>query len=419
MSTDFEILRWHKERLQQSVTAACVEPFVCSLTTGKYPKSTIRGYVATLAHFAHWMTTEQIGLEQLDKALVERFAFEHVPRCQCAPPASCVVPNLRAAGRRLIWVGQRLGLVVQPTGHPSSAIADELSAFDDYLGSTRGLAIATRLPRRRIIADFLAWRFGVVAPDFQAITASDIHQFLISRLAACSSGKAAVFVGALRSYLRFRAFCGQPVDGALAAVPSVAQWPLDRLPCVLADSVIATIERSFDLATASGIRDYAMFHLMLDLGLRVSEVVGIDLEDIDWRAGTLRVADSKSHRIALLPLAPQVADAIIGYVTQARPPTCLRALFIRKRAPVDIPITLDAVRAAMRRAYVRCGHPQLCSRTHVLRHTAASRMLRAGAPLKQIADVLRHRCLDTTTIYAKVDMARLAAVAAPWPGSRP
>ena len=205
----------------------------------------------------------------------------------------------------------------------------------------------------------------------------------------------------------------------LAAVPAVAQWPLDRLPQLLGDALIDDVERTFDLSNSGGVRDHAMFRLMLDLGLRVSEVVAIQLEDIDWRGCTLRVTASKGRRVAVLPLGRGVADAIIKYLCDARPKTTHRALFVRKTAPIDIPVTLNAVRAAMRLAYARCGHTELSGRTHVLRHTAASRMLRAGTPLKQIADVLRHRCLDTTTIYAKVDTVRLGAVAMPWPGSQP
>lgn len=279
--------------------------------------------------------------------------------------------------------------------------------------------MATRAPRLRIVADFLGWRFGDGVLNPAGLMVSDVHRFLTERLSKSSAGKAAVVTSALRGYLRFRALLGQPVDHLLAAVPTVAQWPLDRLPQVLGDALIDDVERTFDLSTHGGMRDHAMFRLMLDLGLRVSEVVAIQLEDIDWRGCTLRVTANKGGRVAVLPLGRGVADAIIKYMCDARPKTSHRALFVRKTAPIDIPVTLNAVRAAMRQAYARCGHTELSGRTHVLRHTAASRMLRAGTPLKQIADVLRHRCLNTTTIYAKVDTARLGAVAIPWPGSQP
>jgi len=365
------------------------------------------------------MTQERIALTQFDERLLSRFIVEHVPQCQCSPQATRTISSLGAAGRRFILVSRRNGFLPAPADRFRPSMLAELGAFDEHLDGTRGLSIATRTPRLRIVADFLAWRFGDGVLSPAGLVPSDVHRFLIERLSKSSAGKAAVVTGALRSYLRFCALLGQPVDHLLAAVPAVAQWPLDRLPQVLDDALIDDVERTFDLSTSGGMRDHAMFRLMLDLGLRVSEVVAIQLEDIDWRGCTLRVTASKGRRVAVLPLGRGVADAIIKYLCDARPKTTHRALFVRKTAPIDIPVTLNAVRAAMRLAYARCGHTELSGRTHVLRHTAASRMLRAGTPLKQIADVLRHRCLDTTTIYAKVDTVRLGAVAMPWPGSQP
>jgi site-specific recombinase XerD len=419
MAAKFEIPEVLDARLRQSVLAIGVEPFVLSLTSRAYSNSTIRGYVGAVEHIALWMTQERIALSQLDERLLGHFISEHVPQCRCPPPATRVISNVRAAGRRFILTLRRNGLLPSPADRFSPSMVAELGAFDAHLEDTRGLSFATRAPRLRIVADFLTWRFCDGALSLDRLEASDVHGFVIERLSASSTGKAAVITSALRSYLRFCALRGQSVDSLLAAVPAVAQWPLDRLPQVLGDALIEEVEQTFDLSTAGGLRDHAMFRLMLDLGLRVSEVVGLKLQDIDWRAGTLRVSNSKCHRVDLLPLGWETANAIITYLRQARPQTTHRTLFVRKTAPVDIPITLNAVRAAMRQAYARCGHAELSGRTHVLRHTAASRMLRAGAPLKQIADVLRHRCLDTTTIYAKVDTVRLAAVAMPWPGSRP
>jgi site-specific recombinase XerD len=420
MAAKFEIREVQEAWLRQSVLAIGVAPFVLSLTSHAYTNSTIRGYVGAVAHIALWMTQERLALGQLDERLLDRFIDEHVPHCQCPRPATRVISNVRAAVRRFILTSRHSGLLPSPPAdHVSPSMIAELGAFDEYLEGTRGLSLATRAPRLRIIADFLAWRFCDGALNLDRLVVTDVHGFVIARLSASSAGKAAVITSALRSYLRFCALRGQSTDTLRAAVPVVAQWPLDRLPQVLGDALIEDVERTFDLSTAGGMRDHAMFRLMLDLGLRVSEVVGLQLQDIDWRAGTLRVASSKCRRVDLLPLAWETANAIIRYLCHARPQTTHRRLFVRKTAPLDIPITLNAVRAAMRQAYARCGHAELSGRTHVLRHTAASRMLRSGTPLKQIADVLRHRSLDTTTIYAKVDAIGLAAVAMPWPGSRP
>jgi integrase/recombinase XerD len=142
-------------------------------------------------------------------------------------------------------------------------------------------------------------------------------------------------------------------------------------------------------------------------------VVQLRLDDIDWRAGTVRLATTKSRRTDILPLPPETARAISEYLLSERPQTTNRAVFVRHVAPRDEPVGIGVVNRAVRHAYRRCGWTR--TRVHILRHTMASRLLRAGTPLKEIADVLRHRSLDTSAIYTKIDTTRLAAVALPWP----
>lgn len=160
-----------------------------------------------------------------------------------------------------------------------------------------------------------------------------------------------------------------------------------------------------------------MAHCMLDMGLRAGEVAAIQLDDLNWRDGTLTIRHGKSRQAEVLPIPAQAGRAIVQYVRGARPPSTTRALFVRHRAPFSLPITRRFVCGAIGRAFGRCGLTHFKG-THVLRHTAAVRMRYAGASLKEIADVLRHRSLDTTMIYSKVDLPTLATVAAPWPGGQ-
>jgi len=159
-----------------------------------------------------------------------------------------------------------------------------------------------------------------------------------------------------------------------------------------------------------------MARCLLDLGLRVSEVAALQLDDLNWQDGTVRVGAGKSRRADVFPLPVLTGRAIVEYLRQARPPSPSRAVFVRARAPLDAPITTEIVRYAVRMAFARCGLGTRYTGTHVLRRTTATQMRWAGASLKQIADVLRHRSLDTTTIYTKIDRPQLATVAAPWPG---
>jgi site-specific recombinase XerD len=190
---------------------------------------------------------------------------------------------------------------------------------------------------------------------------------------------------------------------------------LAPLPQTLSQSQVTQLLDSFSPDLPSALRAYAMVRCVVDLGLRASEVVSLGLDDIDWQMGTLRIAKNKSRRVDMLPLPQATGSAIAAYLRSERPSSANRRVFVRHVAPVDQPIGPDVVRRAVREAYLRCGLPY--TRVHILRHSLARRLLDTGGTLKEVADVLRHRELDTSLIYAKVDTARLSAVALPWPGS--
>jgi site-specific recombinase XerD len=203
------------------------------------------------------------------------------------------------------------------------------------------------------------------------------------------------------------------------AVPRAAQWRLATIPQVLSTEQLATLLSAFDRSSASGRRDYAIALCFARLGLRASEVAAVRLDDINWRASVLTVAAGKSRRVDRLPLPAPVATAVAAYLRRGRPATSVREVFVHHRAPIGAPLGATGVRGAMRRAYQRAGFDPRMTGTHVLRRTVATRLLRAGASMKEIADVLRHRALDTTAIYAKVDLPALRMVALPWPEVTP
>jgi integrase/recombinase XerD len=188
------------------------------------------------------------------------------------------------------------------------------------------------------------------------------------------------------------------------------------LPKVLSVAEIKRLLNAFDRSTATGKRDYAITRCLVDLGLRRTEVAHLRLDDVDWRAGTLTI-HGKGKRIDILPLPQATGHAITDYVRDGRPQTTRREIFVRHRPPVNAAADLDLVRNAVRYAAKRCGLDHRIRGTHIMRHTVACRMVQRGAPFKEIADLLRHRSLDTTTIYAKVDLPSLSRVALPWPGS--
>jgi len=237
---------------------------------------------------------------------------------------------------------------------------------------------------------------------------------MFARQRTFNAGSLNAIAKALRVYTQFRATLGDKVQHLAFAVPSVANWRLSALPHVLSEADIQRLLRSFDQSRRSGKRAYAMARCLIDLGLRAHEVVRLRLEDIDWQNGTLRLAASKARRSDILPLPAETGRAIAAYLRAERPKTTNRAVFVRHVAPYHQPIGPGVVRNVIIAAFRRCGWSHC--HVHILRHSAASRLLAAGTPLKDIADILRHRSLDTTAIYAKVDANRLAAVALPWPG---
>jgi integrase/recombinase XerD len=377
------------------------------LHEARYAKSTTRIYLRCVAHFACWLTSERLELEAVDADAGARFLADHVPRCDCPPPVRRTPHELRAALAHLYRI---LG-TSRP--RPADGIGCELDRFEHYMAQVCGLAISTRRQRLGIVASFLEARFGFGPIVPGAITAGDLRQFVLGGKPRWSAGSIRVLAGALRCYLRFRRLAGDPAAVPAAAIPSVAHWRLAALPDVLSEPELLQLLGSFDTSLPSGKRALAMVRCLVDLGLRASEVVQLRLDDIDWRAGTLHLAKGKGRRADVLPLPEETGRAIADYLRTERPRTVNRAVFVRHVAPYDEPIRVGVARRAVREAYRRCGWTR--SRVHILRHSLASRLLKQGTPLKEIADLLRHRSLDTSAVYAKVDADRLAKVALPWP----
>lgn len=293
-----------------------------------------------------------------------------------------------------------------------------LAAFETHLRTTQGATPGTRRHYTRYVREYLEGCHGATV-DVTRICAAELIDFVVKRAARCAGSTAKLVATSLRSFLRFLQMKGLCDTRLVTALPTVPNWKLARLPKSLTHDQLHALLDAFDRGTATGCRDYAMALCLSQLGLRAGEVARLALDDIDWRAGTLRIVAGKARRDGILPLPVTVGRAIIAYLRRGRPSTSQRRLFVRHRVAAGEPLSSSAVRSAIRRGFARSGAQGVRSKgTHTLRHTAATHMLQAGASLKEIADVLRHRSLDTTAIYTKVDLPRLAAVALPWPGAR-
>jgi len=392
--------------LRASTLAPFVQAYWCRLVERGYAPATARMYLCSVAHFARWSRRRRLDLADLDHA-TDRFVGEHLPQCTCPYPVQRSRHQIRAALRQLQFVLLEAGC--QSDGGRVEPIDDQLLRFDEYLRQAKGLADNTRLRRLSVVRSMLSQTKAVLP------TADELRRFIAQELARICPASAGSMATSLRSYLRFRVFEGDRVEHLLPLIASPACWRLAPLPQTLSRAEIQQLLGAFPPELPSRLRAYAIVRCVVDLGLRSREVISLELNDIDWAAGSLQIVKGKSRRVDVMPLPQTTGSAIAAYLHTERPQTVNRRVFVRHVAPVEEPLGPDVVRNVVRAAYRRCGLPY--TRVHILRHTLASHLLSTGGTLKEVADVLRHRELDTSLIYAKVDIARLAAVAMPWPGS--
>lgn len=407
--------RRFKDRLLNTVLAPHVDAFVEHLSRGRYAPNTVDRYLGCIAHLARWLWMSSVAAENIDEASVIQFLDDHIPGCDCPRPAPRVLCDLRAACGHLLHVLRDRGAVAEPA-LPTGPIADELRCFDEHMRQVRGLAAKTRSARIRIVDRLLQQRFASGPVVIAELRPGEIRQFIADQLEHCgTASNAGAVASALRAYFRYRTTCGDRVHGLAGVVCSPAHWSLASLPRSLSTADTERLLASFTSDLPSPRRGYAMVRCALDMGLRASEIATLALTDIDWHNGTVTLRRTKSRRQDMVPLPAVTGRAIVEYLRHERPATINPAVFVRRHAPHDVPIGVDAVRRVIRDAYRRIGLTH--TRTHALRHTLARRLLEHGSSLKEVADVLRHRSLNTSLIYAKLDSCRLAAVALPWPGS--
>jgi site-specific recombinase XerD len=249
--------------------------------------------------------------------------------------------------------------------------------------------------------------------NLAGLTGTDVNAFLLRECGRISAGSAKGRVAELRAILRFLYLQDLTPLRLATAVPPVGGWRLAALPPTMTTAAVQSLLDRCDRCTDVGVRDFAIMMLVARLGLRSIEVARLELRDVDWRAGEL-VVRGKARRQDRLPLPADVGEALARYLAQGRAPADNRRLFLTCRAPCG-PIRADLVGDVVERACRRAGLPRVGP--HRLRHALAAELLRRGAGLAAISQVLRHQDLATTALYAKVDLAALRQVAQPWPGT--
>lgn len=376
-------------------------------------RSTQQAYLGVVAHWLRWRSAIEAP-PCLDRHGVKQFLNQHLPLCQCADSGDKTYKMARAALNQLLLMRGYARIRSADPEPTSPAIEAWVVPLNNHLKTLHGLAASTRRKHCQCIRRFLWWFCGERAIDVTAIDASDLIAFITAESRRLQPSSVRSVVASLRAFLRFLRFEGYEtvtLEGNLAAP---RHYRLAGLPHSLDARSLERFWASFDPDTASGQRDYAMARCIADLGLRCAEVAGLTLAAFDWHNRYVHVVSPKTRQETFMPLPASTAGAIAAYLCHGRPATDSRAVFVHHRAPAGQAVHATTVRSAIRRAFQRADLP--FTGTHVLRRTLATRLLDRGASLKEIADVLGHRSIDTTRIYTKVDDAGLRQVALPWPG---
>ena len=322
-----------------------------------------------------------------------------------------------AALRQFIDFLRRQG-VVSPEKIPPrrlTPVEQAVDAFERYLRNERRLAEAAVVNYVPFIRRFLADRFGDRPVRLSRLCAGDVVQFVQRQAPRLHLKRAKLLTTALRSFLHYVRYRGDIASDLAAAVPTVANWSMTSIPRAIPAEAARRLLASINRHTATGRRDYAIVLLLARLGLRAGEVVRLELADIDWNGGSLSVQGKGGQR-STLPLPADVGAATAAYLRYGRPPSSSRRVFLRAKAPIRGLLGPQAISSLVQHNLARAGIQAPTHGAHQFRHALATEMLRHGASLTEIGEVLRHRSPQTTMIYAKVDLESLRTLALPWPG---
>jgi integrase/recombinase XerD len=391
-----------------------LDRFVTSLIEQQYRASVIYIKVRHGLALDRWLAKRRVVLADLGEAQIERYQY----RCRQRHGRIRIATRQieRKAVTQLLEFLRARGAC--PTARVATTAADDLVAhFQQHLQDQQGLAGTTIERYCWVARQFLRHRFGRGAVDLRLLRAGDAIAFVKHESQRLQAPALKCVTNALRSLLRYAQFRGEVPAALAAAVPAVSAWSTTpALPKAISPEHARRAIDSCDLRTGVGLRDRAVLLLLARLGLRAHEIVALQLSDLDWDRGHLRVR-GKAGREQLLPLPTDVGAPIAAYLQKGRPASHDRHVFLRAQAPirgliVGSDVIGSIVRAALERAKVNAPHRG----SHQFRHALAVNMLQHGASLEEIGEIPRHRSPQTTSIYARVDISALRSLAMPWPG---
>ncbi|HKA30158.1 MAG TPA: tyrosine-type recombinase/integrase [Candidatus Binatia bacterium] len=401
------------QRMRIGPCSAYLEGFVESLRRDGYTPTSIRRSLRAATHLGVFLTRRRQSVVELDAATLDAFG-RHLLHCRCR----------LSSGRR--------------TGYHGRFGAQRFHTYLIVRGVCRRLSVGEPPPAPPLVVAFTAWyqthrgatpptlrhyargasaMLDALGPDVRAWTPQAVRQFLLTALREGRPASTQQLITATRAFVRYLAFRGEARPDLTVAIPAIARWRLASLPGHLTADQLARVLAACEGAAPARVRDRAIVLLLARLGLRAGDVLQLRLADLDWEHGTIRVTGKGRYQVRL-PLPQEVGEAVARYLVcrPSRPDT--DRVFLSTIAPIAPLHSADAVPSLVARALARGGVRVARPGAHILRHTAATEMLRHGVSLDHIGLVLRHRSLDVSAYYAKVDLATLRQVAQPWPGRR-
>jgi site-specific recombinase XerD len=356
-----------------------------------------------------WIAGSRSKLTDLDERMVERYLRYRGGK-------QSIQPGDRAALKRWLSVLRDAGSIAPAALLPITSQDQIFDEFGDYLRRERGLAPKSIVRHQPFIRRFLHEVCPAGVGDLGRIRQEEVIRYIERHARDWSAGSGKAMCWSLRAFLRYLHHRGLNPLALAGCVPSIRQWKLASLPTYLSTAQVQKVLHGCDRTTAMGQRDYAILMMLARLGLRADEVATLTLDDVDWRSGEMLVR-AKGRQRARMPIPPDVGAAVVAYLRDGRPKSPCRRLFLRTLAPnvgfaSGCAITMIA-KTALERAGIR-GYAH--QGAHIFRHSLATELLRSGATLSEIGQLLRHESHDTTRIYAKVDVDALRTLSLPWPG---
>lgn len=375
-----------------------------------YTRYSIHRQVLLAAGFSNWLRQKELTLRHVRSGHLRQYLRHRAKRVRCHNfDIACL--------KRLFDFLRSQGLIApeKMSARRLSPAEHIVQAYAQYLQEARALARASIINYVPFIHGFLKDCFGKGPAVLSQLNAQDIVRFVQRQATHLHQKRAKLLTCALRSFLRYARYRGDLKLDLAAAVPVVPNWSMPSIPRGIGIEQVRHLLASINRGTAVGRRDYAILLLLARLGLRSSEIAFLDLEDIDWKAGRLNVR-GKGGRQYELPLPKDVGKAIVAYLRYGRPHSTSRRVFLRSRPPICGFFGRSGVGSLVRHSILRAGIVSPTKGAHQFRHGLATQMLRNGASLTEIGELLGHRNPETTKIYTKVDLKALRTLALPWPG---